>query len=348
MKNKIITLSCLLVLTLNFSGWAIAPQPSGPKIDPIVQLLPAVDGVALIDAKRFVASALPKLLSANPALLGKINDGIDEMKANSGVDIRRFEQIAVGFTAKSKAPKDYDLDAIVIGRGPINATAIIGAAKLAANGRYREEKAGDRTIYLFSPKAVVGQATKHASSGTSGSTVAKKVAAKVPKDIAVTVLDDNTIAFGDLGLVRLAIAPQKTGVSADLTGLLVKNELAVFNFAGRMPGGLGALLPLDNDELGKSIESIRFLYGGVDLVGDSATLNVTARTLQGQHARSLLETLEGLQMIGKAFLGNAKGDDKQVFARMIENAKFTSNENEVTLNLQVPQSDIDILVAGIK
>jgi hypothetical protein len=49
-------------------------------------------------------------------------------------------------------------------------------------------------------------------------------------------------------------------------------------------------------------------------------------------------------MLGKAFLGNAKGADKQVYARLIENVKFTALGNEVSMNLAIAQTDIDFLV----
>ena len=86
----------------------------------------------------------------------------------------------------------------------------------------------------------------------------------------------------------------------------------------------------------------------MDVGVTGASLNLTARTLQNAQAQGLLETLEGLQMLGKAFLGGSKGPDKQVYARLIENAKFTAKGNEVMLDLQVPQSDIDILVGYLK
>jgi hypothetical protein len=73
-----------------------------------------------------------------------------------------------------------------------------------------------------------------------------------------------------------------------------------------------------------------------------------ARTTRPEQAASLLDTLTGLQMVGKAFLGGAKGADKQVYARMIDNVKFAQAGNEVTVDLQVPQSDIDILIGQIK
>jgi hypothetical protein len=78
-----------------------------------------------------------------------------------------------------------------------------------------------------------------------------------------------------------------------------------------------------------------------------ATLHVTARTLQNAEAKSLHDTLSGLQVIGKAFLSGAKSADKQVYARLVENVKFSVRANEVNMDLQVPQSDIDILVGTL-
>ena len=123
---------------------------------------------------------------------------------------------------------------------------------------------------------------------------------------------------------------------------------AVTSFATRVPAGMKSFIPMDNDELGKNIDSIQYVYGNADVAGDLATVHMTARTLQNAQAKSLHETLQGLQMLGKAFLGGAKGADKQVYARMIGNAKFTQRANEVVLDLQVPQSDIDILVGSLR
>lgn len=352
MKNRLLALSCVCVLVLNMAASTVVGV--GSEIKPsarasqLAAMLPAVDGVVAIDAKRFFSAALPRLLSANPTFLGKVTSGIDEMKADTGVDVRQFEHLAVGFTAKKKVgAKDFDAEPVVIARGQMSSAAIIGAAKIAANGRYREEKAGDKTICIFSPKAVVSQAKKQVPAGIDPSAV-DKVVSKISKDIAVTVLDANTLAFGDVALVRQTISSQKTAISTELTSLLAKNETAVVSFAVKVPGGMSSFLPLDNDELGKNIESIRLVYGSMDAGGDAATVNVTARTLQNAQATALLETLEGLQLIGKAFLGGSKGADKQVYARLIESAKFSASGNEVMFSLQVPQSDIDILVAGLK
>ena len=352
MRNRIIALSCLCVLVLNMAGSAVGDVVTKRSLpaqaNQLAAMLPPVDGIATIDAKRFFSAALPKLLSANPTLLGKITSGIDEMKTNTGVDVRQFDSIALGFTsAKGGTAKNLDVEPIIIARGQINAPGLIAAAKTASNGKYREENVGDKTIYIFSPKAATVHAKKQLPAGTDPAAV-DKVISKASKDIGVTVLDSNTIAFGDIALVRQTISPQKAAVSSELTSLLARKETAIVNFAGKLPGGMSSLVPLDNDELGKNIDSIRLVYGSIDLAGDALLLNVTARTLQDAQAKGLHETLEGLQMIGKAFLGGSKAPDKQVYARLINGAKFSTRANEVIFDLQVAQSDIDILIAGLK
>ena len=349
MKNRSISLFLLTVLFLNMgiSSFADSKAKKARKSQAtqLALLLPASDGVVTLDVKRFFGVALPKLLSANQPMLTEILAKIDEMKSKTGIDIRQFEYLAAGVTAKKVSDKEYDLELVVIARGQINAGALIGTAKLAANGKYREEKIGEKTIYVFAAKDLAEQAKKQTPAGKAG--MADKIVGKLSSEIAVTTIDANTLVFGSLLLVRQTL-DAKTTVGTDLTGLLGKRETSIVSFAGKLPTGMSAFLPLDNDELGKNLDSIRYVYGNMDVNGEITSFNVTARTAQNSQATALLETLEGLQMVGKALLGGSKGADKQVYVRMIENAKFSAKGNEVMFDLQVPQSDIDVLIALLK
>ena len=108
------------------------------------------------------------------------------------------------------------------------------------------------------------------------------------------------------------------------------------------------MLPLDNDELGKNIDSIQYIAGSLEVSAAGTSLQMLARTAKPEQAQGLKDTLDGLQLIGGAIFGNSKRNDQQVYGRMIKNAKFDIRGNDVTLDLLVPQADIDILVAGIK
>lgn len=330
MKYRIFAVLVLSVLALNLGGSTFADSKMKKTgANELVSLLPASDGVMTFDVKRFFDEALPRLLSSDQTMLGKITGEIDKFQEKSGIDIRKFEYIAAGVNSRKVSEKKYDVEPVVIARGQLSSTALIGAAKLASNGKYSEERVGERTIYVF-----------------TGTKIGNDTANKVPDVIAVTTIDATTIAFGTLERVRQTLEG-KTKVGLDLTSLLERNPMAVTSFAAKVPAGMRSFMPLENDELGKNIDSIQYIYGNADVAADSASIHMAARTLQDAQAKSLHETFAGLQMLGKAFLGNAKGADKQVFARMIENVKFSVRANEVMFDLQVPQSDIDILVGSL-
>ena len=347
MKNRLLALSCLCLLVLNTAGSAIGDVGAKRKASPANQLaamLPATDGIVTIDVKRFLSDAMPKLLASNPAMLGRLTEHMDEMKATTGVDFRQFDHAAIGIRARKIAEKKYDIDPVVITRGQVSTAALIEAAKTAANGKHREEKIGNRTIYLFPSKAAVDKAKQQVP--TASPQAVDTIARKLPKDIAVVALDGNTLLFGEDTLVRQAVSERPA--ANPLLKFLGKKETSIVDFAGKLPGGMSAFIPLDNDELGKNIDSIQFVYGNMDMITDGMVMNVTARTLQPAQATALLETLEGLQIIGKAFLGGSKGADKQVYARLIDNAKFSAKGNEVIFDLQVAQGDIDVLAGLLK
>ncbi len=350
MKNRSISLFLLAVLFLNLGVSSFADtkakKAKRSQATQLALLLPASDGVVTLDVKRFFAVALPKLLSANQPMLNGVLAKIDEMKSKTGIDIRQFEYLAAGVTAKKVSEKEYDLEPVVIARGQINAGALIGMAKLAANGKYREEKIGEKTIYVFSTKEIADQ-SKQQLPAAKQAAMTDKILGKLSREIAVSSIDANTLVFGSLPLVRQTLDAKST-LGIDLTSLLGKRETSVVSFAGKLPTGMSAFLPLDNDELGKNIDAIRYVYGNMDVTGEITSVNMTARTVQNSQATGLLETLEGLQLVGKALLGGSKGADKQVYVRMIENAKFSVKGNEVMFDLQVPQSDIDVLIGMMK
>lgn len=351
MKNKFLAASCLCILLLNMAGFALTDDNRKKKpvsrVNGLARLLPATDGVVTLDVKRFFSMALPKLLAANQPMMDKVTAKIDEMKAKTGIDIRQFDHIAAGVVAKKIAEKKYDLEPVIIARGQVNSASLVSAAKLVSNGKYREEKAGEKTVYIFDTKDVATHA-KQQVPAVKDSDTADKVISHLSKEIAIVAVDANTVAFGEPGLVRQTVAVNRTPISSELMGLLGKKETSVASFAAKLPDGMSAFLPLENDELGRNIDSIKYMYGSMDVGPDSAVIQMTARTLQNAQATALFETLEGLQMLGKAFLGGSKAPDKQVYARMIENAKLTAKGNEVMLDLQVPQADIDVLVGMIK
>jgi len=350
MKTRIFSIAAIAVLLLNIVVPTFADTMTArakkAQVSRLVSLLPASDGVVVFDSKRFLNEALPKVLSGNQPILGEIMAKMTEMENRTGIDFRKFEQVAVGVSIKQISPTNVDFEPVAIANGDINAGALVAVAKLASKGTYREEKIGDKTVYVFSPKEILQKATvKTTNSKVAG--VIDEAFNGLTKEVAVTALDKNTLVLGSLARVQ-ATVEGSSKIAADITGLLSVKETSIASFAAKPPGGLSKMLPLDADDFDAIVDSIEYLAGSIDVATTGASVQIIARTKRIEQAQSLKETLDGLKVVGSAVFAGSKRADQKVYARMIKNARIENRGNEVSLELFVPQADIDILLSGIK
>lgn len=352
MKKKIFILFTALIFALNAfsttfaetkkSKKAAKPAKSSAQVSHLMASLPSSDAVMTLDVKRAMTDALPSVLATKPEILTKINGKIDEIKGKVGIDLRDFEQIAAGVSYKKISATETDFDPVIYARGKFNAGAFLGIAKLASKGKYREEKVGDKTIYIFQLEELAQQNTPQ-NTNPAQKNVIDRFFDNLSKEIALTNYDNNTLAIGSLARVKESIG---TGarVGRELTDLANRKPTAIMSFAANMPAGISQFIKLDIDELGKNLDSIRQIYGAFDFSAGNAMLSATARTTDASQAQGLEEMLSGLQMIGKSILAGSKGADKQIYAGLVEKAVISRKTNEVSLDLQVPQSDVNALV----
>jgi hypothetical protein len=348
MNYKFLTLLAAVVLVFTGSVFAQKAAPSETqKAVKLAGMLPASDGVMTLDSKRLFGEALPQMLVANPGLLTEINGHAENLKQRTGIDIREFDRVAVGTTIKETKPGVAALDPVVLAQGKYTPDSLLVAVKFASGGDYRQEKIGEKTIYVFTLKKPL---STDAAPKTSNSYIGKMIdmiLKGLSNEVAVGPLDSNTVAFGSAARVRQTFAAgSRAGLS--VLGLPGLQHGGLMAFGARIETGLSTFLPLDDDELGKSIDSIKFLSGWMDLASGNTVLQVKAKTALPEQAQELHETLQNLQSIGKALIGGSKGSSKAVYSRMIDNAKFSRVATEITLDLQVPQADINVLLGEKK
>jgi hypothetical protein len=296
----------------------------------------------VIDMQRLTNVALPQLLSGNVQILNEINTQIEQIKTQIGIDLRQFEQIVVGTTIKQNAPGEFDFEPVVLARGKINTGALLMAARLAAKDKSREEKAGARTIYFFSIKEIL-QANKPAAKTPKDEEDFNRMLARVPSEIAAVSLNDNTLAIGYPARVRETVEG-KSRVSANLLSLASRQPNSIISFGANLPAGMSGIWKMEGDDLGKTIDSIRQLAGAINMTSTGATVSLIAKTAQAAEAKTLHETLLGVQDLGVGLLSGMRGEDKKVYARLAQNAKITLAGSEVALNVQISQSDINVLL----
>ena len=200
MKNSFFKLFAL-ALTLTFCiassslGQRNRNAATAKQAPSLLSALPPSDAVALIKVNRVLDEALPKLLAENPAKVAEVNAELAKFKADTGLDPRSFEQIALGLQYTYPSEGVTKIRTVALARGAFNSGAMVAAGRLAANGKYQEQKYQGKTIYLFS----LDQQIKLAGLWDL----------KI-RDLAVTALDGHTLALGDLEAVRGAIDANRT------------------------------------------------------------------------------------------------------------------------------------------
>lgn len=345
MKCKFLSAALIAaVLVINMAAPVFADVTANRRdkvqTNQLVSMLPASDAVVTLNGRRFFNEGLPKIFVGSQKTMTDILAKVDQWQAKTGIDLRRFEYIAAGITHKKLESGKYSFDPVIIARGEVTSDAVISAAKTAADGKYREERFDGKVVYIF---ATTDLAKADPASTANSRTVANKVASQM-KDVAIAALGPNTVVFGDPVKVR-ATLEGSTKVGADLVSMLNRKEISIANMAARSPAGLGVFLPLDNDVLGRSLDSVRYVFGSIDMVGDTMVTNLTARTETAANAKALYSTFEAMKTFGGMALAGSARPDQRLYARLLNNAKLTHSEMEVALDLTVPQSDLSELAA---
>lgn len=353
MKLRVISAAIIAGLLANFAVLASTDgRRKGKKkvtqTERIVALLPASDAVAVFDSKRFLDEAMPRVLTANQPMLDQIMGHVSMIQQHTGIDLKKFQRVAVGVSYKEVSAKETDFEPVMVATATdFNFGAMIAAIKLVANGNYRSETVAGKSVFIFTVDPAKVAKTPPAGTSQQKLDMFDKLMKSLSKEIAVSAIDKDTLAVGTFSRVCETLE-NKSNVDAELTKLIASNKTPVMSFAMRPPGGMAKLLPIDNDEIGKNLETIRILSGSLEVAASTADLHLLARTKTPGDALGLRDLLEVGQSFGKMAFAKKTRPTDQVYRRMIENAKLASNGSDVTLDVSVPQADVDVLVATIK
>ena len=354
MKVRIYAVAAIMCLLANVTLLAAQPDGRGKRSRRAVKLargaklvpiLPASDAVVTFDNKRFFAEGLPTILSTNQSALAEILSRINATANRTGIDLTKFDEVAVGINIKQVAPGNVDFDPVAIASGDINAAAMVNVGKLAAAGSYREETIAGRSVYIFSAKDAAQNTGSTASNSKIAAAVDKAVQG-LTDEVAIAAYNSTSVVVGSYGRVKETLE-SRSHPSSELTALLNRDPAATLNFAAKTPAGLDGMLPLGRDMLADDLRSIQYISGAFDVTAAGATLAVAARVLKPEQAVHLKNTVDGLRAFGSIFAAS-KRTDQQVYARMIRNVKVAAAGTDLTLDLMVPKADIDTLVSGVK
>ena len=335
--NFVRSFAVTLVLSLVVSAIALAQRsrsasPVG-QTPTLLSSLPPSDAVALINVNRVLDEALPKLLAENPSKLADVTSELAKLKTQTGLDPRSFDQIALGFNYKYPREGITTISTAVLARGTFNAGAIVAAGRLAANGKYAEQKYQGKTIYLFSLDQQIRLL------GLWNLNV---------RDLAVTAVDGNTLALGNLDAVRSVIDANRTRkhANAELIALASRDPNAILGFGGNISPMLLENLSLSNDSVARELTAVRQVYGTLGMTSTDLELMLAARTVDTYSAKNLGDTVEGLKQFGALFINRLSAAKGTLARAALDNLKLTTVGNELQIRTVVAQSQVSPLMRG--
>ncbi|HEY0380126.1 MAG TPA: hypothetical protein VGC87_24645 [Pyrinomonadaceae bacterium] len=306
--------------------------------------LPASDFVIAIDAQRALSETLPTLLAANPTALAKFNAELDEFQRKTGINPRTLESIAVGGNFTPGRPHN-SMRAVVIARGSFRSDELLEGAFTAAkakdpNFQKAEQQYEGRTIFL------VGTVRNVKGEIDAGKTLGQVLAESKGEKMAVTALDSNTIAAGELDGVRAAIdASLGRGgrVDDELVRLASETPGAVVSFSGRVPQNAG--VKVGDSAIEKYFASVRQFYGSFNADGAEAQALLTLRTETVEQANDMGQALNSLKSLAAFGFSRSGGSAKDAsVGDLLRSLSVTTLNNEVQISVKIPQASFAPLV----
>lgn len=331
MKRTLLTLaivSIALISQLNAQAQTRG-RSAAPAAPTLMASLPESDAVVQIKVKRLLSEAMPRILAGNPAKLSEVNASIERFKERTGLDPRMFEQVALGVHYTYPAEGVTKVQTVALANGSFNPAAMVAAGRIAANGKYREEKYQDKTIYIF---------TLDENLKLLGLFNLKI------GELAATPLDGTLLALGDpIGIRKLIEASSsRKRANAELIALANRDPNAVIGFGSNVTEQLIGNLDIGNAPFAGDLRALRQVYGSVGTTENDMQLFIGARAKNAEAAKSLSDNLEGLKQLGAVLVGMGRlSGAKGVLAKSaLANMQILSQANELQIRTTVAQAEI--------
>jgi hypothetical protein len=306
-------------------------RSTAPATPTLMSSLPESDAVAQIKVKQLLTEAMPRILAGNPAKLSEVNASIDRFKDRTGLDARMFQEVALGVRFSYPSEGVTKAQTVALANGSFSAAAMVAAGRVASNGKYREEKYQDKTVYIF---------TLDENLKLLGLFDLKI------GELAAAPLDANILALGDPAGVRRLIdaGRSRKRANAELIALANRDPNAVIGFGSNVTEQLIGNLDIGNAPIAADLRTLRQVYGSVGTTESDLKLFLAARAVNAEAAKNLGDTLEGLKQFGALLVGRLSGAKGVLAKSALANMQIFAQANELQIRTTVAQAEIGPLL----
>jgi hypothetical protein len=325
----VIFIALIASFTLTSAG-----RTAPPDARTLLSSLPASDVVVYIDLQRILTEIVPRLLAKDPATLAKMTAGINEVKTKSGVNILAIDSVVVGVKfvgSLTHQMKKDNLGVVIIAHGDYDASALIAFIKQETKGKAHEETYGGKVIYSEPQPAPPKKKTERETA-------------------ALTMLDANTVAVGDLPQVRAAIDAfaGRDRVDPALVQLAERDSSSFTGVAGNVPPSLiedlrESATPSDQmaQAINKAIAGLKQVFGSIGATPTDFNVITGVRLSNAEQAASLSDMLLGLRQQALAEIKEQENRD------LINSLQITAQGDEVQLRADIKNETVQGIVTSV-
>ena len=293
--------------------------------------LPEADTIIYINPQRILNEVVPKLLPAKD--VEDMRKGFEQAKAMAGVDPTKIEYIVIAVRFK-KPTANLDFqppEFLAIASGDFSAEALIGLARMASQGKLRDEKYGSRTLGLMTIDPLVKMA-------------AQNPFLKSFTEVGLVSINGNTIAAGSPAYLRAAMdaADGKDRISAATLNSLVRDPNALISIAGTpwhsFAKSFGMLGTEANARAPRCESNIGDFYAAL-------TMDATNFMVRGALNEDNPDTAKIVSRLFSTLLTGATSSMKDPSAQsLLKSLMITAEGDEVHLSADIPQQTVVELI----
>jgi hypothetical protein len=301
-----------------------------PVSSELLNLLPASDLLAVVDANRLFNELLTNLAGMQAGGLDKLAKELTEFTQKTGIDPTKINGAVLGLNLNGLQATG----AIIVSGVDLNGQQIEAGLK-EFKAEFNTSDYKGKTIYSLISKIKAPEAGP-LSVNTD--------------QMALAALGGQKFVFGDLSAIKtvidIAAGTAKSGVTPDMVSVLNETKAsALLRFALSIPEPLKAEAA-DQGDLFKSVSTIKVILGALDVAADlSLSLDALMRTPSRKDATELEDGLSGLIGLVKGIFGGGSGDAKMdTIGQLLDQIKISSKLNDVSLSIALPRAMLDQLL----
>lgn len=286
--------------------------------------LPEADTLVFINPRRIVNEVAPRVLSEKD--LAGMRKTFADMNQFAGVDPSKVDFIvmAIRFRKPTGDLKFVPPEFMAVTSGDFSSESLMNLARMASEGKLREEKYGSKTLSLMTIDPIVKESEKNPF-------------LKSFAEVGIVPLSANSLAVGTPNYLRAAVdaADGNGRISVESLNSLLRDPTVLASVAGSPMGSFsrsfGILGTETNPRAAKCDSNLGDFYVALTMDATNFMLRGAMGADNPDTAMIMNNLFSGFLRHAGAFIPDKTGQS------VMSSLQLTAKENEVVLSADLPQ-----------